>query len=622
MTIISEEISLEIMKKLKFLYGDGAEETYKELGILLNKFGEVVNDGIRNERDNINNYEKFTRKDVILNCYADSIKGEGINPLEDIKYFFSNFLKNLIRGLHILPFYEWDTDRGFSVLNYYEIDSRNGTWEQFSSLNETFEILMVDCVLNHASIDNPIVQKSLTGHSDYKDFVINYEYAKKPSEQDLMKITRARPSPVLTQYYLVNDGKRLKATFNRPQMGGFSKTGWVWTTFSRPNNEDGTVATRQVDLNFNNPKLLLEIVNIIFSYISKGASWIRLDAIGYLWKKIGTNCLHLPETHVVIELLAEIFSMVTTKNIVLISEVNEPQEQALQYLGPKSVKKSDLIYLFTHYPLAVHAILTGTAKYYSKWLPSLKEANGRLFISVLGTHDGMGMKPIGKWLPEDEKEKLQKILVEKHGALPNYSKLPGGKQIIYELCSTPWNFINPENSELPSEVQIDRYLAIFGLGLMLKGVPSIYINGLLGIPNYKGKLDENRSINRQILNKQEIISSLTDKKTKMHQIFEKMKKLINIRQREECFDLKGQFEVLNLNESVVSVLLSSYTQKNKIIALVNTSSLPKKVKVDNSLLNSGELIIKDLVSGKEYEKLKTDNSIEITLNPYQICWLQ
>lgn len=595
---------------------------YNELEDLFERFCDITIPRDIDVLDERSVKGKFSKNNIILNSYADSIQGEEGTPLEVLNRFSALFLKGRINGCHILPFYSWDTDRGFSVLDYYKVDSRNGTWDQFNALEEVFDILMVDCVLNHASLDNSIVQNALIGNPDYQDFILIFDEENKPSKEDLIKITRARPYPVLTQYYVVDDGNKHFATFDKPQVVNIIKEGWVWTTFSRPNNPDGSVATRQVDLNFQNPKVFLEIVKIILLYISKGASWIRLDAIGYLWKKIGTNCLHLPETHIFLEILAEIFQYLESFNIVLISEVNEPQERALQYLSFTSDHKSDMIYLFTHFPLAVHAVLTGSAKYYQKWLPSLKVAKGQLFVSILGTHDGMGMKPIGNWLPDSEKSELKRILIHEHGALANYARLPGGEKIVYELCSTPWNFINKEGTLESFELQLNRYLAVFALGLMIKGVPSIYINGLLGISNNKNPLDENRTINRQILNEKEISSELQNKRSSMFLVLEKLMELISIRKKEIAFDLNGSYKVLLLNESVVSVLLISSTNKDNITALVNVSNSKVSLELNCNQLGFHGKSLTDLISKKVYNIPSNEKLLRINLSPYQISWLR
>ncbi|MFX1282942.1 MAG: alpha-amylase family glycosyl hydrolase [Promethearchaeota archaeon] len=625
MLLIPEKSKRYLNKKLLKLYGKKARETYDSLVKILEKYSEE-DSMIKGIMKSTTAKIKFTENDILLNIYANSIQGTQGSPFQALYRFSEKFLSGHINGIHVLPFYCWDTDHGFSVLNYYEVDSRNGYWEDFTSLSEIFEKIMVDCVINHGSIDNPIIQKALSGDQEFTDFVIVFDDHTKPSQENLLKITRARPSPVLTRYYLMTDrDNRTWATFNKPIKKGslVLHSGWVWTTFSRPNHPDGTIATRQIDFNFANPKVFLEFVKIILFYVSKGARWIRLDAIGYLWKKIGTSCLHLPETHMLIQIFTEIFKILDHLQVVLIAEVNEPQEKALQYLGTEDTAEADMIYLFTHYPLAIHAVLTGSAEYYMNWIPSLANARGRLFISVLGTHDGMGMKPIGKWLPETEKKRLQRILVEKHGALPNYAILPGGEKIIYELCATPWNFVNEINTDDPLSIQIDRYLAVFALGLSLKGVPSIYINGLLGIQNYEGKLDENRTINREIFDENELNERLSDRNSRMYQIFSRIINLIKIRGDEQAFDPKGETRVFPLNKAVVSVLLSSFSGDEKIFILINVSGEAQPVSINIDRLEiKPATAIKDIITKLSYEINQQTRSLEINMKPYQICWLK
>ncbi|MHA1944502.1 MAG: alpha-amylase family glycosyl hydrolase [Candidatus Hodarchaeales archaeon] len=612
-----------IIRKLSFVYGSEAEELYLDIVQLLENFlqqNPKSPDQMKTKRSKVS---KFSHKDFIFNSYADSIISELSTPLEALRKFGDKFISKTINGVHILPFYPWDTDRGFSVLNYNEVDSRNGSWQDIISLTKSFENLMIDVVINHASIDNKIVQQALL-KQDYQNFVITFDDENKPSKDELLKITRARPSPVLTRYTILKDenGNSKAYLVNSEENG----EGWVWTTFSRPNTADGKVNTRQVDLNFENPRVFIEFLMIILNYISYGATWIRLDAIGYLWKELGTNCLHRPQTHEITKLYSEILALLDHLSIVLIAEVNEPQEKALQYLGSEKESESDMIYLFTHFPLAVHAVLSGTAKFYMNWLPSLIPANGKYFVTVLGTHDGMGQKPVGNWLPKSEKEFLQNMLVKQHGALPNHAYLSGGEKIIYELCGTPWSFIIPKDSNLGEEISIRRYTAVFTLGLMIKGVPSIYINGLLGIPNSEASLDEYRTINRQRLKENELFEILSDPSKLNHKILTKILRIIEIRQKEEAFELTGGFLPVQLHDSIVSVLLSSNDEKNNLLATVNVSNSVVHLTLD--LDNYGwnrqlpEIHLVDLFSD---EILKIDSikeTLTVTFEPYQVRWIR
>jgi glycosidase len=620
---ISTSQKNSILRKLSFVYGSEAEELFLEIVQLLDSFLEQQPKAPDQSIPNVLHIPKFSHKDIILNSYPDSIISESTSPLAALRKFGEEFLSNTINGIHILPFYPWDTDRGFSVLDYYEVDPRNGSWQDIRAIASTFDSLMIDVVINHASIDNSIVQQALL-KQDYHNYVLTFDDQNKPSHDELVKITRARPSPVLTRYALVKDSfDNDKATLVHPEEKG---QGWVWTTFSRSNTPDGNIDTRQVDFNFKNSKVFIEFLKIILEYISHGARWIRLDAIGYLWKEIGTNCLHRPQTHVITQLYSEILALLESFSIVLIAEVNEPQEKALQYLGLTEEPESDMIYLFTHFPLAVHAILSGTAKYYMNWLPSLIPAIGKLFVTVLGTHDGMGQKPIGDWLPSSEKEFLQTTLVNKHGALPNFAHLSGGQKIIYELCSTPWSFINPKNSKHDRKIAIRRYSAVFTLGLMIKGVPSIYINGLLGIPNSEETLDENRTVNRQRLNESELLNILRDEANINSQILTELLRITEIRQNEPSFDLAGRFKPVTIHDSIVSIILSSNDQKDNLLAMVNVSNEIVNLKLDLKNLGGNkqrpEIHLVDILANEIIRETSNISEISVMLEPYQARWIK
>ena len=202
---------------MKILYGKQAKLIFDELVTIIIDYNEIIVQNMRKNELPLKNDRKFDYEDIILNIYADSIQGKYGTPLQKLYQFTEHHIKWIINGVHILPFFPWDADRGFSVLNYYDVDPRNGSWEDFTALQSLYNILMIDCVINHASIDNPIVQKALIGDLEYQDFVITYKEEEKPTQVELLKITRARPTPVLTRYYILVDGDEKRwATFNKP----------------------------------------------------------------------------------------------------------------------------------------------------------------------------------------------------------------------------------------------------------------------------------------------------------------------------------------------------------------------------------------------------------------------
>ena len=492
--------------------------------------------------------------DVALIAYADSIRGDGGPPLAALRRFVRRYLADTIDTLHLLPFYPWDTDRGFSVQDYRAVDPRNGTWADIEALAGEFAHLMVDLVINHASLDNPLVQGALTGDPRYRDFVIRYDDNAQPDAAALAALTRPRPDPVLTRYYVVATGGHMRATFD-PRSGGRTG-GWVWTTFSRPPNADDSAATRQVDLNFRNPRVLLEMLEVLLCYRGHGADWVRLDAAGYMWKELGTPSIHHPNTHRLLQVLRD--ALAGRADLVSVAEVNEPQDTILPYLGSTEAGvESDLVYQFAHFPLAVHALLSGDAGHYKRWLGTLEPFAGRQFITMFGSHDGMGRKPIIGLLPDADLERLVTMLAADHGALPNYALQAGGGRIIYELCANPWSLINRADAEEPLQLQVDRYAACAALGLTLRGVPAFYINGLLGVPNRldPGQLDENRSINREQFDEQALYAELDDCGSQMRRVLKRLLHLIAVRTGEPAFAPGGPpLQVLDSPPAVVAAV--------------------------------------------------------------------
>ena len=565
--------------------------------------------------------------DVALIAYADSIGGAVGSPLAALRRFVRRYLPaGTINTVHLLPFYPWDTDRGFSVQDYRAVDRRNGTWEEIEALAGEFDHLMVDLVINHASLDNPLVQGALTGDLRYRDFVIRFDDGEQPDASELAALTRPRPDPVLTRYNLVATGGHTRATFDPPATEGapdgeapVGVGGWVWTTFSRPPNADGSAATRQVDLNFRNPRVLLEMLEVLLCYRGHGADWVRLDAAGYMWKELGTASIHHPNTHRLLQVLRD--ALAGRADLVSVAEVNEPQDTILPYLGsPDAGVESDLVYQFAHFPLAVHALHSGDASHYKRWLGTQEPFGGRQFITVFGSHDGMGRKPVLGLLPDADLERMVQDLVSGHGALPNYARQGGGGRIIYELCATPWSLINRAGAGEPLHLQVDRYVACAALGLVLRGVPAFYINGLLGVPNRldPGQLDENRSINREQFDEAALYAELDDRGGQMALVLERLLHLIAVRAAEPAFDAGGPpLHVLDTPPAVIAVVADG--DGRRVVSLTNVSAAPQRFALDSVLFpGHGEVV--ELITGSARPR-SAGAMRGLTMAPYEVQWL-
>jgi len=314
--------------------------------------------------------EGIDQRDTILIAYPDQVQQAGRPSLAVLADFCRAYLREGITGVHILPFYPWTSDDGFSVVDYRRIDSHYGDWENIHQLGQEFK-LMFDAVINHVSIQSAWFRSLLAGDVYYRDYFIL-----PGGEADLSQVVRPRALPLLTEFQTSS---------------GIRK---VWTTFSAD----------QVDLNYANPNLLLEIAEILLFYVSQGADFIRLDAIAYLWKETGTSCISLPQTHAIIQLFRLVLDEVAPY-VMLITETNVPHAENISYFG-NGRNEAHMVYNFSLPPLVLYAFQTGTAKTLSRWAESLVLPEGATFFNFLASHDGIGLNPLRDILPEEQIDEI------------------------------------------------------------------------------------------------------------------------------------------------------------------------------------------------------------------------
>jgi glycosidase len=300
-----------------------------------------------------------SESDVIMICYGDHIQHRDASPLQALHQFLSKHVSSSINTVHLLPFYPWTSDDGFSVVDYYQVDPDIGTWDDIESLHQDVD-LMFDAVFNHVSAASVWFQKYLQQEPPYDTYFIDV-----PPTTDLSEVVRPRALPLLTPFETSQGVKH------------------VWTTFS----ED------QVDLNVGNPAVLIELLKVLWFYVEQGARFIRLDAVAFLWKTIGTNCIHLEETHLIIQLMRDFLNIVAP-DVILITETNVPHEENISYFGD-GTNEAQLVYQFPLPPLVLHTLAVEDATHLTQWAQSLGSPEKRTtYFNFTASHDGIGLRPV------------------------------------------------------------------------------------------------------------------------------------------------------------------------------------------------------------------------------------
>jgi len=578
-----------IVDELNKLYDPSiAENTNKKIGDLIDLYKKRIS----LEIDEITRLGQINQSDVVLIAYADHVINHNLYPLQTLNIFLLDYLKEIIGTVHLLPFFPYSSDDGFSIIDYFHVNPRLGDWNDIKNIGMNFS-LMIDAVINHISRESNWFQAFLKGDSLYRDFFIRVD-----PTVDISEVVRPRALPLLTPVKTV-EGEE-----------------YVWTTFS----------SDQIDLDFSNPKVLLEIINLLLFYVEKGASIIRLDAIAYLWKQIGTSCIHLPETHSIIRIFRAVLDEVASQ-VYLISETNVPHEENISYFGQmipgtEQTDEAQMVYQFPLAPLILHTFYSGDSRIMCRWLRGLK--GDGIFFNFIASHDGIGIMPAKGLLDQNQINSLIEKTISHNGQI-SYKKNSDGSKSVYELNITLYDALNDPNNtnKIQEELDISRFLASQAIMLSLAGVPGIYLSSLFGFRNCYSCVNESnraRSINREKYYLNKINENLANPNSRESKVFKGYHFLLKLRRMNKAFHPKGIQEVLSTPSSVFALLRISPDHEQLIIAIVNVT----KNIIDFELNLSKEMIEllpypRDLLSSEKLEIKK--ETLSVYLMPYQVMWV-
>ncbi len=521
--------------------------------------------------------EYFSQKDIILITYGDSLITEGgESPLKTLKNFADENFNNIFSTIHILPFYPFSSDDGFSVIDFFAVNPELGTWDDVNGLGENFK-LMFDLVLNHISSKSDWFRRYLEEEEGYKELAIEAD-----PTVDLSEVIRPRSLPLLTEY-----------------KKGSGKPAHIWTTFSAD----------QIDLNFKSLDVLEKMIEALLYYVKQGAKIIRLDAIAYLWKDIGTNCVHLSQTHDVVKLFRKIFDIVAPDAMIL-TETNVPHDENVSYFGDGK-NEAQMVYNFTLPPLLFYTFIKSDTTVLSNWAKGLElDSDDTTFFNFTSSHDGIGVRPLEGILPADEIEKMIDV-VKENGGNVSYKQNSDGSESPYELNITYVDALLNKKVE-NDEYHEKRFLASQAIALSLPGVPAVYIHSILGSRNWEEGVEQTkraRTINREKLLVHDVLSEHKDPESFRSKIFYPYIELIKLRKQQPAFHPNSLFKVLDVGPGVFAI--KRFCTKQNLISLTNVTNDPVTV----ILAGNVPTFMKDLVTG--------DNIItnKVLLGPCQYVWL-
>ncbi|WP_027351571.1 sugar phosphorylase [Halotalea alkalilenta] len=491
----------------------------------------------------------------ILICYGDSlIDGEGHRtPLQALDNFLDGQMRDTFSAVHILPFFPWSSDDGFSVVHFREVNSDLGDWADIHRITKHHN-LMADLVINHVSRESLWFTDFLAGTQPGRDYFIELDPG-----TDVSMVTRPRNTPLLVPVY-TRRGKR-----------------YVWATFS----DD------QIDLNYANPDVLLEMLGVLLHYLAQGVRLVRLDAVAFLWKELGTRCIHLPQTHAVVRLIRAIIDHVAP-GALLITETNVPHLENLSYFGDRSGgdgAEAHMVYQFTLPPLLVHTLTSGDAAALTEWAATLPELpNDCTYFNFTASHDGIGVRALEGLLPDHEIKQLLDLM-QRFGGYISMKTDSDGRDSPYEINITYFDAMKgTRKGEDPW--QILRFLCSQTIMMGLQGIPGVYFHSLTGTTNdhenvsRTGKL---RAINRKHWRREEL-DHLIGAMTPTRFVFKAMTQLLNKRRREPCFHPNVPQRVIDLGPGIFAFLRGPMADGRRLLAIHSVTDQPIELHLPQAYL--------------------------------------
>ena len=566
---ISAEATARLQLHLSELYGSTAVDILPQIQSLLERYSQQIQ---------VPATTSWDQNDVVLITYGDQVQADGHPALSVLGQFLRNrSYDQLISTIHLLPIFPYSSDDGFSVIDFRQIDPALGTWNDVNSLQSHFD-LMYDLVLNHCSQQSEWFQKYLQCESPYDEY-----FCEASPTDDLSAVVRPRSLPLLTEYTTSNGIRHL------------------WTTFSAD----------QIDLNYRSPRLLMEMLDILLVYVANGARIVRLDAIAYLWKEIGTPCIHHKLTHTVVKLMREVLECVAP-HVLIMTETNVPHEENVSYFGDGD--EAQMVYQFSLPPLLLDAFIHQDATILQEWLIHLDPPKaGTTYFNFTASHDGIGVRPLEGIVSPERLANLVDAVRERNG-LVGMRRLADGSDSPYELNISYVDAIQ-DITDPSVKNHARRFLASQAVMLALQGIPGVYFHSLVGTQNDLDGVAQsgiNRRINRRKFQRNELETRLNTADSRQNLVSEGYRRLLEVRRSQQAFHPDSPQHIIPSESRNLLLFVRTAADRSVILVAANFGSKTHQI----DLSKHGRVFTNELISGTP---VPLDSKI-VNIAPGECLW--
>ncbi len=561
------------------------------------------------------NHNWFLSQELVgMALYSDGFS-ENLNDLKSKAHYFQELGVNLIHIMPILKCPKHNNDGGYAVSDFREIEDRVGSMNDLcdlvSELQKREILLVLDVVVNHTSNEHEWARRARQGEQKYQDYYYVFPNREVP---DMFEETMPEIFPETSPGNFTWD----------EEMGK-----WVMTVFN----------DFQWDLNYSNPSVFTEMLDIILYWANQGADIVRLDAVAFLWKKVGSTCQNEREAHLILQLLKDC-CQVTAPGVLFIAEAIVAPVEIIKYFGEDAViaKECEVAYNATFMALLWDAIATKNTRLLQQGLKSLPGKLDRAtWLNYIRCHDDIGLgfddhdvRAVG-YEPRAHRQFLIDYYTGAYGDSParglafGRNNKTGDARISGSLASLIGLEIALEKADTDEiEWAIKRILLLHSLILSFGGIPLIYYGDEIGTINDctyledASKANDSRWAHRPKID-WEKASRRNTKDSIEYRLFSSLKKMIAVRKEIHAFADYNNRELIDVENPHLFVFSRFNYHTGSVLVVVNFDTSPQYLNLSEigSKIPSQFSIIRDLYSGESPAMFKD----QLVIPPLHFYWL-
>ena len=563
------------------------------------------------------NHNWFLSQDWVgMALYPDGFASD-LKGLESRVSYFQELGVNLVHIMPILKCPVGKSDGGYAVSNYREVDERIGTMNDLVSLIDTFHkrdiLTVLDVVVNHTSNEHEWAIRARKGEKKYQDYYYLFENREVP---DMFEETLPEIFPETAPGNFTWDEDMQK---------------WVMTVFN----------DFQWDLNYTNPEVFIEMMDIILFIANKGADIVRLDAVAFLWKKIGSNSQNEREAHLILQLMKDCCQVVAP-GVLFIAEAIVAPVEVIKYFGEDAInaKECEIAYNATFMALLWDAVATKNAKLLYQAIQSLPDKLDRAtWLNYVRCHDDIGLgfddEAISRvgYQPAQHRKFLLDYYTGNYGdsiarGLPfGHNHKTGDARISGSLASlVGLEYALEQQNETLIENAVNHILLLNSLIMSFGGIPLLYYGDELGTLNNCDYLnDEHKKGDSRWAHRPKIDWKIADKRhqsgTIEYRIFSALKKMIAVRKEIPAFADFNNRELIAVDNPHLFVFsrFNPAQTANHVLVVANFDARPQHLDMSHPRIKSmfplGQ--VRDLYSGETPSMFKD----QLVIPPYHFYWL-